>query len=270
MKFLKKILQKISLVDIIIIAVILVLGSVFFLFFYRKAEYIQIRVKVTDQDILYAGTAPQTWYADRFEIGDGERDALGRNISEITGIEKFNIGPNNKAIYLDLKVRAVYDTRTKLYSTRGKNLAFGTALKFNLSKVTFNALVTEFPGSETQQNFKIGTAIISSIARSIEPAIAVSLKKGDKILDSNNNVLAEILDIQVKPAEQVTQTDNGELLLRYNPLYKDILITARVRTKSLYNETFIFDNLPLKIGEPQPLNFEKVTVYPFIVEFKVT
>ena len=130
----RKFAKKLTYFDIGIIAIVVALGLGFFSFFYRKAEYVNIRVKVTDQDVLYVRTQPATWYANRFEVGDVERGALGREISRIVGVETFNVTSRRKAVYLNLRVRATYDTRTKLYSARGKPLIFGTPVRFNFYK----------------------------------------------------------------------------------------------------------------------------------------
>ena len=268
MKNVRQLFQKISPFDLALVLIVVVLGLSFFFFFYRKAEYVNIRIKVTDQDVLYQRTDPKNWYANRFFKGDAEPDALGRKITEIVGIESFNVASDQKAVYLDLRVRSTYDTRTKLYYARGKPLIFGSPMRFNLSSVTFDGFVTEFPGSDKQQDLKIGTTAVNALARSIEPKVAESIKKGDQIFDSNKMLLAEIKDIRVMPAERVTQTAAGELLLRSDPLFKDVVITAEVRTKTIHGETFVFDNLPLKIGSPLPLNFDKVSIFPLITDFK--
>lgn len=269
MKLIRKIYRKLSLFDLGLIVIVFVFGVSFYLFFYRKPMEVIIRVKVTDQDVLYQQTEPKNWYANRFNVGDSELDALGRKITEIIGVESFNVTPENKAVYLDLRVRATYDTRTKLYYTKGKPLIFGTPMRFNLSLVTFDGFVTEFPGSGDQQNLKIGTAKLTVLGRGLEPSVAASVVKGDEIFDSNKNLLAEIKDVQIKSAERVTQTASGDLLLRFDPLYKDLLLDVTVRTKTINSETFIMDNLPLKIGGVLPLNFANVSLFPIITYFKM-
>jgi len=266
-KTVKSFLKKFSYFDIGLITVFIVVSAGFFLFFYRQAKYITIRIKVTDQDVLYARTPPATWYADRFRIGDKELDSLGRNITEIVNLEKFNVDSQRKVLYLDLKVRSTYDTRTKLYYVKGKSVAFGTPLRFNLANITFYGIITEYPNSKKQYNLKFGSAIIHAFGRQVEPVIAQSIKKDDKIYNSNGVLLAEVLDIEVKPAEQVTQNLSGDLLLRYSPLMKDIKLTIRARTKTYDGEKYIFDLHPLKIGESIPLNFTKVSLFPLITDF---
>lgn len=232
----------------------------FFLFFYRKSEYVSIRVKVTDQDVLYANTLPKDWYAGMFEVGDTERDVLGNVITKITGMEIFPSGENKKAVYLDLQVKATYDTRTKIYTSHGNPLIFGTPIRINLSHVTFDGFVTEFPGWEKQQNYHVGSATVTVLARSLEPAVADAIKEGDSILDNHNVTLAKVVTVLSKPADTVVNTAAGQLLLQPNPLYKDLVLTLKMRTETYNGEPYVFDNLPLKIGATIPLNFPNINL----------
>lgn len=252
---------------------VLIIGCIgliaFFVFFYRRSEIITIRVKVTDQDVLYQRYEPTTWYANRFFVGDKELDTLGRTITQIIGVETFPIDSRHKAVYLDLKIKSTYDTRTKSYSSRGKKIMFGTPLRINLNNITFDGFITEFPGSDKNDSVIVKKASVQALARKLEPSIAEAIHTGSKIYDSNNTLLAEITDVLIKPAEKVTTTDAGDLLLRYDPLYKDVLITVTLRTKTIGKETFIFDTLPLKIGEPLPLNLDTVSIPPNINNYSI-
>ena len=261
------IINKITLLDKISLFIVALIVLFFFIFFFRKSEYVVIRVKVTDQDVLYQRTEPSNWYANRFENGDTERDALGRVITEVLNVEKFNIDSKTQAVYLDLKVKAIYDSRTKVYSALGKTLIFGTPVRFSLSKITFDGFITEFPGSSNNKNFKISMAEVKALGRDVEPSIAYSIKKGDRIYDSLGNLLAEIEDVNVQPSEQVVQTYLGDLLIKYNPVFKDLFLVVKVRTKTIDNQMYMFDNLPLKIGDIIPLNFSKISIYPSVTDY---
>ncbi len=268
-----KLVKKFNWIDLILLLIIVIIGGVVLFSFYRKAEYVNIKVKVTDQEVLTAKNLPLNWYADKFEVGDVEKDLIGKNLTEIKSIESYNTDSLHKTVYLNLKVRAVYDSRTKLYSAKGKSLIFGMPLRFNFSKITCDTIVTDFPNSQFSDNYHedyaTATGIIraydSPVAKPIEPAILISINKGDKIFDSNNQLLAEVLEINVNPAQQVVQTINGDLLLKYNPLFKDATIKVKLKTKTYKNEIYMFDNIPLKIGERIPLNFNKVSVFPSII-----
>lgn len=275
MKISKKLFKSFTWFDYAALAVVLVVLLMAFFFFYRKSETVDIRVKITDQNVLYARSYPQNWYANSFKKGDVERDVLGRVITEIKNVESFSIDDLRKAVYLDLEVKANYDSRTKVYSARGKPLTFGTPVRFNLSGVTFDGIVTEFPNSGLQDNLEItyrqADVLIKGEQKTedgiefTEPKVLESIKTGDKIIDSNGKILAEVVSIQITPATKVTQDSGGNLRLRSDPYYKDALITLSLRTKIINGEAYIFDDFPLRKGKEIALTFADVFVKGQIV-----
>lgn len=273
MKNIKNILKKITNFDKIVISVFVILLLVIFSFFYRKSEYVDIRVRVTDQDILYSLNNPQNWYANRFSKGDVERDILGKVMAEIKNVEIYSVDNFTKATYLDITVKATYDTRTKLYSARGKKLVFGTPVRFSLSGVSFDGVVTEPPNSEFHKDEVVSKRKINVLVRGvnedgrefIEPQVLASLKVGDQINDSQGNTKAKIDKITLTPAERVVQDDKANLFLRYDPLYKDAHIVLEVVAKNRGGDSYIFNDFPLRLGSKVALAFGKTFVQAVIV-----
>ena len=272
--------KKIKPLDIVlgIGFIVVVLG--FFLFFHRKSEYVNIRVKVTDQDVLYANTNPKTWYANRFKVGDSEMNEFGTVISKITSVETFNISGDSKVVYLDINIKAVYNKQTKLYSAKGTNLIFGNTLKFNFTNTFFNALITESPSTINQKDYSeeertvvvMQRSLISTVLAqdvfSLEPEIVEKIKNGDTITDSNGNVLARVTNVIIKPAMRIAQTSGGDLIMREDPYFKDAMITLNMKVKKYKGEEFVFDFIPLKIGVAIPLNFSYESIWPTIIDIK--
>jgi hypothetical protein len=264
--------KKIKLFDVILglgfIAV--VLG--FFLFFHRKSENVNIRVRVTDQDVLYANTNPKTWYANRFKVGDTEMDELGNVISKITDVETFNVSSDTQVVYLDINIKAVYDNKTKLYSAKGTNLIFGNTLRFNFTNTFFNALITESPSTINQKDYSEEQRTIVVVQRSvstgIEPEILEKIKKGDSITDLKGNVLAEVTNVLIQPALRITQTSWGSLLKKDDPYFKDAIITLDMKVKKYKGDEFVFDFIPLKLGQAVPLNFSYESILPTIIDIR--
>lgn len=262
----KKISKQFKIFDVFLILLLLSLIGIFFLFFYRKAEQIMIRVKVTDQDVLYAGTLPKNSYAHRFEVGDAEYDALGRKITEVMAVDSYNISPYEQVVYLDLSVRATYDTKSKTYSVRGSGVRFGSPMRFNLLKVTFDGYVTEFPGSNENHKIEFGVRRVETIGRGVEPFIADAVNEGDFFTNSSGAVLSKILSIRKESSERVIQDFSPQLFIRKDPLYKDIYITLEVRTKTVDGIEYLYDDIPLKIGETVPINLKNISLYPAITK----
>lgn len=260
MKLLRTIKRSVTPFDVGIGALIAAVGIVFFLFFYRRAEYIDIRIKVTDQDVLYQQSEPATWYAHRFFVGDKELDALGRTIAEITRVTTIPLDSRHQAVYVDLKVRALYDSRTKQYSTHGQSLMFGAPMRFYLSGVAFDGFVSEFPGSKEMRKGSERRARVTVLIRNLEPAVAAAVSPGNTVTDADGGILARVTDVAVMAAERVTNTYAGDLLLRYDPIYKDVMMAVDVRAVAIGNDLFVFDNMPLKIGLPFPLLLDSIGI----------
>lgn len=258
----EKIKEKISIFDLILGSLLLITLFIFYLFFYRRSEFITIKIKVTDQDILYANTMPHDWYAQQFRVGDVETDVAGRVISEVTRVESFNTSAEKKAVYLDLKVKSTYSKNSNTYSVKGRKVIFGSPMRFNLDRITFDGYVVDFPGLDSDITDEY--IEIEALSRNVESAVSTSIKVGMQIIDSNEQILAEVVKVRVSPAEQVSEDAYGNLLLRYNPIYKDIKMTLRVKTKVLNGQRFMFDNVPIVIGEIIPLNFKDVSIFPLI------
>jgi len=226
---------------------------------------IEIRVKVTDQDVLYANTLPTNSYAHQFRVGDKEVDAIGKAIAEVISVERYNISADRQVVYLDMRVRATYDTRSKRFSVHGRNLAFGTPMRFNLDGVVFDGIITDFPGLLSEPN-RQKRVIVKALGRKVEPSVAASVQKGDRVVDSKSKVLIEVIDSMVKKEERVVATDRGDLLLRYDPIFKDLELTLQINARQVDGVLYVFDDQPLKIGEQIPLNYSSVSVLPMITE----
>lgn len=277
MKWARRFLKNLTPFDYLGLLIVVVILIASYFFFYRKSQYVNIRVRVTDLNVLYAGNNPKFWYADRFRVGDVEKDTLGRVLTQVIDVDTFDFDKESRAVYLDLSVKATYDSRTKLYSLRGKPLVFGIPITFNLSGITFQGIVTEFPNSEFQKSLQIKESLAKVVVRGInenaiddkrftEPTALESIKKGDKITNSRGIILAEVIEVVSKPAQRITLDDRGNLLLRHDPYYKDAFITLRLRTKVVNNTSYVFDYLPLRLGEEVPLTFKTTFVKGEIIQ----
>lgn len=270
----KKLIAKITLFDKIALFVFLTIVVSVFGFFYRRSEYVNIKVRVTDKDILYALNNPQNWFANRFVAGDSEKDLLGNDIAKITDVESYNIDNYTKAVYLNIDLKATYDPRSKQYSARGKKLAFGTAVKFNMKGVSFDGLVVDPPKYEQNAApvYVDAEVLIRGIHSDavgktfVEPEVLLQLKPGDTVESSAGGKFAEILKVRISNSEHVTTDSLGRLHLRYDPLYKDARLTIRFKVKKIGNEMYIFNDYPFRIGGKPALTFKDKFVVGEIVK----
>ncbi|MBW7955198.1 hypothetical protein H3C66_00530 [Patescibacteria group bacterium] len=267
-KLLKKI-PKIHWFDAVIGITVVVVLVGFFLFFYRRAQYIDIRVKVTDQEVLSAYREPRNIYAWQFHVGDFERDVIGRIVTEITNVESFSVTPETKTVYLTLRVRATYDTRTQTYSARGKTLMYGTPMRFNLNNVTFDGFVIDAPNI-VKLNVEDRMVRVKTIGRGVEPSLARKIKVGDAMYDSHGNVIMKVTDVKVTQAKQITEDYLGNFHVRYNPLYQDIAMEMEVAVKRVNGKDIVMlDNYRVSINAGLPFTTETYSIYPMIEDIEL-
>ncbi len=262
-KFFQK-FRKLHWVDTLILSAAVVVLVGFFFFFYRKSTYITIRFKVTNQEVLTAHDTPRNDYSWRFRVGDVERDVVGRTIAEIVNVESYPITPENKVVYLDIRLRATYDTRTKLYSARGKNLMYGTPMRFNLHDVTFDGIVTDVPGI-AQVNATEKVIHVKTFLASISPTLAKEIHVGDTVTNSLGKQMVKITKVEVTPATQVTQDIYGNFQIRKHPIAKDVVVWLDLTVRVVNNdEVVMFDGYRVHIGSEVPINQKRYNIYPAI------
>lgn len=272
------IFKRLSSVDILFVATSLLLLVGIYFVFKRQTVYITARFKVTDENIFYAFNSPRNEYALSFVIGDTERSELGNVISEIVGIESYKTNPEQRVTYLDIRLRALYNPRKKVYTLRGKNIAFGESFTVNFSNVKINAVVIDFPGFSGYKDMKTQTTTIRAQLRydsrqfsdvyGVPSHLAYAIHSGDTVKDSKNNTLAKILDVQILPAKRTVVTSGGNSFQTNDPDLKDVYYTIELTTKTDGNKIYMFDYLPVEIGQVVPLNLKTVSVWPTIIEIQ--
>jgi hypothetical protein len=142
----KKIIKKLSWIDWTILIIFLMSILLFYLFLRRYNEMIIVRFKVTDKAVLTAQHNPNVDYADSFYIGDTERNETGQVTAEIINVDSVKIDPYFETVYLDIKVKALFNTRSELYKYKGRPIVYGESFPFTFSKTKFDGIVVDFPG----------------------------------------------------------------------------------------------------------------------------
>jgi len=277
MSLIKNIKKYFTLVDGVFLGLGLIVILGIFLLFYRKNEYVTVRVKLTDTNPLYAWNYPRYSYSQQFKVGDTSKDGLGKSIAEIVAIDSFDFDRERQVVYLDLYLKATHDSRSKLYYFRGKPLVYGSEIDLTFSNTIFKGIVTEAAGSRmSDKNFEfVETQFIvrgveeESIDKlPIEPQVIESLVKGRKIVNSKGDVMLEIIDSVITPALRIVETDTGNVFQRSDPFYKDAKLTLKVRVRKVDGKFYIFDDIPLRVGLRLDLPFDDADVTGIFVDIQ--
>jgi hypothetical protein len=209
-------------------------------------------------------------------VGDSEKDELGRTEAEITSVDSYKTNQAGQVVYLDIRLKAIYNPRTQQYSLKGKNLIFGEFFDFSFRKAHVRALVVDFPGLRDSHNVTETKTIVKTQVRDasrsfsdtygIPDYLAQGIKTGDAVRNSKGNLMAKVLDVQVLPAKRMVVSTSGQPFMIDDPYLKDVYCTIELSTIKVGGKAYMFDYLPVVVGAIVPFNTDTISVWPTIIQ----
>ncbi len=275
--------QKIKLSNklLVINTLVIVLFGILFLlllqFLRTKSEWIIVTFKVTDDNPLYATRYPNYEFAKSFKTGDIEFNELGIKQAEIIKVDSYRNSPDNFVVYVDVKLKASYDKRMRVYKYKGKPLVFGETQTFIFPSVRFEGLVAFTSKSGENLNNKKFVRIQSQINYSrlffsetdgVPPYIADQIEEGQIMTDSANNIIARIVKVEKNPADRMLPTNDGRLVVVKDPELIDVLLTIDLSVFELDGRLYYFDYKPLSIGTVIPIDLKNVYIWPTVTKIE--
>src|SRR3990172_5929258 len=273
MKNLKKRLKDLGLFDKILIGLVVFLVLFFAYAFFRKTTFITITAKVGEEDVVWEHWS-RAWFSQLFYEGMKEKDGLGKVNAEVLGVHSYYTYPPKEAVYLTIRLKAVYSRSSTQYTYKGLPVVVGTTIRMYLDRVFVDGLVTHIDGIKDPREQKI--LIVEVQVREENPTflessgteeyIADALTVGQKIRDDQGNEVIEILNKKVESAMKVVTTSDGRVIVGINPLRKDVFLTLKINAIELNNKYFLFDDIPISIGLKIPLNTPTLTILPEVTK----
>lgn len=281
MEKIKKKLSKLTLFDKVLILAVLAAISVFAFIFFRKSAYVTAVIKVGEETVQFqpwnerAGT--KAWFSQKFYKGMKETDGLGRTKAEVLDVRSFSTERGLKDVYVTVRLGTVYNRASNQHTFRGKPVLIGSIIKLNLDDLVVEGLVTHIMGANDEREKK--TLVIKAQLREenstfletsgLPEFLASVLEIGQEIKDDQGNVIVKVLEKKVEDARRTVVTSDGRVLLRRNPLRKDIYYTLEVNALKIHDRYYLFDDVPLLVGERIPLNTSTVSITPTITDIEL-
>ncbi len=272
----KKFIKKLQPFDIAFIAIAIVFLIIFYLVFKRQTVFITVRAKITEDNLIAAKSSPRDEFAIGFVVGDTEKDELGRMVSEIVNVESYKISPNEQVVYLDVKLKATYNPRKHIYSTKGKDILFGESFTFAFSKARFKGIIVDLPGLSEALHITNKKTVVKAQIRDesrqfsdvygVPKYLADAVKEGDTVVDTKGNILAKMLEVKAVAAKRIVVTGSGQSITIDDTDLKDVYYTIELSTKEVNGKIYMFDYKPVLIGETIPLYTRHAALWPTITD----
>ncbi len=267
-------LRRLTIFDWLVLLVLLATAIFLALFVLKRERWVEVDVKVAKPEWWWQSQEPPHWLVDTIRPGDAQYDVLGRKIAEVERVRAYESGGSKKVAYLTLRLKVSLDKRKKIFKFNYKPLLVGKGIDLELNNVGFTGLVTYIQGVPDNRIWedKIVRARVvypsSAFPETLGamPWIARAIQKGDHMKDNRGRVVAEVLEKTVQPAEKVVKTADGRVLLRRDPLKKDVFLTLRLKTVRQGGVNYFLDDEKVKVGQAVSLYLPRVDIWPIITK----
>ncbi len=249
-KFLK---SRLNFFDLIVFLAILIV-LVFFIYnrLQRKSTWVNIRISVANVDWWYKGSSPAYWYAHDLKVGDIVKNSFGEVVAEVINVDNYALGGPYRAIYVDLKIKVDFDQKKNQYLYEFKPITVGSSLLLNFSNQQLRGLIVAMGDKAIEYSYKT----IKVTKTGVLPFFAEQVTVGSQIHNTQGDLVAEILDVKIKPNKWYQFSDiRGKTIEVNNPDFRNLEIILKIKTFKDLGIDFYVDESVIKLGARVWLQF---------------
>ncbi len=275
-------IQSLNWIDLVGIIIFLGILSTAFFFFLRKSDYAYITLRVSQTDNLntYIGQPP-VWYIQQIQPGLQETDGLGRSSVIVERVHRFVSSDANQDLYVDLKIKSVYNSRTKQYSYNGVPLLIGSFQSFKLQNVQLTGSIVSVRGRTDQTETKTfivkgfldatqndnQATVANTVVDGVRNYYADAIQKGMTITDVDGQVVTEVLDVR-KTQGKRSFVSGSSFISVADPDRTKVEVSLRVKGTKINDAYYYKNETPLLLGVPLYLTFPKFNFTVTVTSFQ--
>jgi hypothetical protein len=237
--------------------VILILAILIVRVLLQKDTYITAELFASGGEWWWDNPDPPYWLTDPIQAGAVEYDPQGNVLVEVLEVRKFEAG-DRKRLWMKVRLKVTPTGKSQQYRFRREPLQIGRVIRISPNNIYVNASVAYIEGIGG-----LGEPIerlLTLKSYDIYPWHEEQIVVGNKMVDSNGVVLAEIVGKETRLAETITTDDQGRIHLARNPLRRDVDVKIKVKGKRLEGIDYFADFQPLKVGFYVFFPFDTVNV----------
>lgn len=279
----KKRLKNISTIDILSLFAVFFITSIIYFFFSRKTEYLNITIRLFNQDSPeYSLDSNQTkaWYIEQIKKGKAQKSMFGETLIEITDVYSYPNGQVYNDAYVTLKIKAIQNKTTKQYVYEGSPLLIHDVKSFKIQDLLINGEIIDLNNQprETKKfkvvfelsDMRINYDFVNSsqaMVKGVNNYIADLMKIGLTIKDSSSNELVKVNQVEKKPGLRILATENGLINIQ-DPSRTQVILNTDLVAEKINNHYYYRKEEPLLVDEVIYLTFDQITVSGTVVSIE--
>lgn len=288
MKLKKFNITKIKVVNVLSASTIIFCFVIVAFIFLRKGQYVDVVVRVTDYNITTYGPYVEgsPWFASLIPIGAARYDFFGNKIIEVIDKRVYPSGERNRIIDLTLRLKAVFDKKSKQFLYEGTPLLIGSGQKFNLSSLQIRGFLRSV-GEENETKYQVyrvrgflsplfhnsslygwsnigfsGTPNTTGIPSYLAQAIHV----GDSVTDNRGEKIVTILRVDTRPSTFILVGSNTYSVLDQKST--DVDMEIELKSEIQDDRSLYLGIYPLLVNFSAPLYFRDYSITLTITGFE--
>ncbi len=282
-------LTKFNLRVIDLLGILLVVGAVFTVafFFLRKGVTVDVVVRASERDGVYTpwNNEVALWYASSLQVGMAQYDSFGKKTIEVIDKKIYPTGQDYRVVDLTLRVRAVYNKRTKQHLYGGDPILIGATQKFQLGPYVIRGLVRDINNtaryqtktyivkgylSPLQNNVSVygwgGSFSGTPNTTGVPSYLADSIAEGESVRDSNGHIVATVISVETRPAVFVlANTLPYQIVDKRN---SEVYIELQLEGEIIGDKPLYLGIQPLLINSTTVLHLDKKSLVVSITDVK--
>jgi hypothetical protein len=247
-KYFKKINFKknnIDIFSIVFLLIIITTAALVVRVLTQESKYVTVQLYASGGEWWWNQTLPPYWLTDPVVKGSVEYDATGDKLVEVLESQKFDTG-EKKMLWIKARLKVAYSRQSQQYRFRREPLQIGSLIYVapNNVKIFGNVMTIEGVGEQATKVEK--TVVLKGY--DFYPWLAESYAVGDKMLDDDGSVLAEVTNIKITLAEKTNTDYLGRSIATTDPYKRDVELTMKILVTES-NERYYFSYFqPMKTG----------------------
>ena len=247
-----------DLIGVISFFLILIVAALFFL---RKGQYVYVTLRVSNDRILregYFNRSPE-WYIENLPVGLEDIDLLGKVNAEVVRVYYYPKIDVNQTVFVTLKLRSVYNQRTKQYSYNGLPVLIGGYQNININGVSMSGIVHEIGESFIE---------VSKIKEKKYLVTGTLETQANEIIKFTADTGFEgIKKIKRSPARR-TFISGNYLASAIDPKRENIELEMEVLTKEINGRFLYQEESPIILNTIVGFNFESFEIVMTVNDFE--
>lgn len=275
--------KKFSTIDFLSLFAIFFFTAIIYFFFSRKTEYLNITIRLFNQDspeYSLDSNQPKAWYIEQIKKGKAQKNLLGETLIEIVDVYSYPNGNIYNDVYVTLKIKAIQNKITKQYIYEGSPLLIHDIKSFKIQDLMLNGEIIDLTNKPREtKKFKVVFELndrrinydfvnsSQAMVKGVNNYIADLMIEELSIKDSNKNELVTIKKVEKKPGERIIATNNG-LLSVQDPDRTQVVLETDLIAEKINNHYYYRKEEPLMVDEVIYLTFEQITVSGTIISIE--